>query len=131
MAAKAKNSSSRTRTKGVTRAESDVKTRAPGVRSRVDPAHCGCHPVNGTWGSGRLQLPGQKRARHLGGSVEGHQLPCLRSGEKCAGQRVVERMPGLECNVGSDQRVAQQIQVANRVEHFVDGELVIVTQAFA
>src|SRR5439155_19852493 len=55
----------------------------------------------------------------------------LRSGEECAGQRVVERMPGLERSVGSDQRMAKQIQVADRVEHLVNSKLVVVTQAFA
>src|SRR2546422_7270235 len=113
MAAKAKNSSSRTRTKGVALAESELKTRTAGRavtgRARQRPASPGAARL----GSGRLQLPGPKRAWHLGGSVEGHQLPRLRSGEECAGQRVVERVAGLERGVGPDQRMAKQIQVAD------------------
>src|SRR4029450_2858631 len=40
-------------------------------------------------------------------------------------------MPRLERGVTSDQWMAQQIQVADRVEHLLLGELLVVAQAFA
>ena len=40
-------------------------------------------------------------------------------------------MPGLVGSVDADQRVAEQIDIADRVEHFVFDEFVVVAQPFA
>ena len=51
--------------------------------------------------------------------------------ERARREGVVERVPGLVGGVLSDQRMTQQVKVADRIEHLVLHELVVVAQAFA
>src|SRR6266567_1906171 len=116
MAASARNNNKRTSTTGVN-AKAPRKAWLPGdwmVKT-----------------SARLEFPGQKRRRQFGRRVEGHQLPRLRPRQQRAGNCIIERMPGFERNKRPDQRMPQQIEVADGIEHLVLGEFVVVAQSFA
>ena len=67
--------------------------------------------------------------RRLGRIVETDLFPGLLLGDQCAQQFVVQFMPGLVTEKSADQAVAEQVQIADRVEDLVFDELVFVTQA--
>src|SRR5678815_5628806 len=62
---------------------------------------------------------------------ERRDLERVRPRKQGPAQLVVERVPGLVRRVLADQWIAEQVQVADRVEHLVAHELVVVAQALA
>src|SRR5262245_14187063 len=73
--------------------------------------------------------PSLERGRNVGVRAKARELECFRLREQRASERVVERVAGLERGVLADQRVSEQVQVADRVQHLVLDELVVVAQA--
>src|SRR5512138_1208166 len=81
--------------------------------------------------SGGREPPGLEGGWNVGGGGKAHELVRIGSREQRPSERVVERMTGLERRVLSDHRMTEQIQVADRVQHLVLDELVVVAQALA
>ncbi len=79
--------------------------------------------------SGRRELPILEHRRHVVGALEGGHfegvLACQQGASKC----VVEAMTRLERGVLPDERMAQQVEIADGVQHLVLHELVVVAQA--
>src|SRR5439155_7301836 len=80
--------------------------------------------------SGRRQLPALKRRGNVVLGLEGGELERIGTVEQRTRQRIVERMARLECGVLPDQRVPEQVEVADRVQYLVLDELVVVAQSF-
>src|SRR5450759_502188 len=78
-----------------------------------------------------LHLPRPECARYVRGRIEGDQLPSFGSREQGARQGVVQPVTGFVGGVFADQRVSEQIQIADGVEHLVLGKFVVVTQPLA
>ena len=69
--------------------------------------------------------------RRLVAVFEGHVLPRGLAFEQSAQQRIVERVSGLVRGKRSDDRMPEQIQIADRVEYLVFHKLVVVAQPVA
>src|SRR5690349_15478013 len=74
-----------------------------------------------------LWLQRQER-RRVFRALEAHVLPRLALLEQPAQKHVVERMARLVAAERTDQWMPQQIQVADRVQHLVLHELVLIAQ---
>src|SRR5581483_10895690 len=57
--------------------------------------------------------------------------PCRWIGEERAQQLLVERVAGTDAVEVADDRRAREIEIAERVQHFVPHELVDIAEAFA
>src|SRR5207253_3686240 len=79
--------------------------------------------------------PRRRELRHargcLGLVLEGHDLPRRSIAQQGAHEPVVERVTRLEGAVGGEQRMADEDEVADRVEDLVLDELVVIAQALA
>src|SRR3982751_3324717 len=79
--------------------------------------------------------PRRRELRHAGGRLglvlEGHDLPRRAIAQEGAHEPVVERVTRLEGAIGGEQRMADEDEVADRVEDLVLDELVVVAQALA
>lgn len=65
--------------------------------------------------SGRLAQQSGNAGRDILGALEAHRLQCRRLGKQRAQQAVVQCVPGLVGAEGAEQRLSEQIQVADRV----------------
>src|SRR6202162_4216203 len=106
MVASARNSSNRTRTS-----------------ANLSTAGRGSHAL----ASGSLHLPRLECARHVRGRIKGDQLPGIGSRQESARQGIVQPVAGFVGGIFADQGMSEQVQVADRIEHLVLGEFVIVT----
>src|SRR5688572_9719375 len=78
----------------------------------------------------RVRLP-REESRRVFGTLEFHQLPRLLVLEQRAQERVVHRVSGLVAAERADERVAEEVKVADGVENLVLHELVLVAQTVA
>jgi hypothetical protein len=72
--------------------------------------------------------PGRRSRWGLPLVLERHQFEGVALRQQRAQQLVVQRMAGAEGAVARQQRLAQQVQVAHRVQDLVLDELVVVAQ---
>src|SRR6185503_8145703 len=93
---------------------------ARGRRSETGPTSCGT-PL------GVLRLQIDERGR-LFLALEGYELPRVAASQKSTRELVVQRMAGLVRAESANDGMAQQVEIADRVEHLVLHELVLVAQ---
>src|ERR1700712_5589502 len=85
-------------------------------RTRIKPCLLGgSGRLGGARLSGRLRLPRLKGARHLRFRVEAHERVSTGPVEQGSGHCIVERVSRFIGREGADQRMTEQVQVADGI----------------